>query len=359
MNYRISEVLAAEDITTAGTKTIDINLADVISRLLVVVELKNDDYGPDGHPVDVLTKIEVVDGSEVIFSMSGGMAQAIAHYGTGLWDHNELNWEDKAYIRAAASIFFGRWPFDEELALDPTKFRNLQLKITHNYALGGCNPSAATLAVFAEVFDQKVITPRGYLLSKQHYSYTPSAGAAEYIDLPTDHPIRLVVPANKNDNEEPDIQFEKIKLSEEHDKRVVVDIDTMDLIRLTARQYPVTFDLFSGQIVAAARSFYFSHLKDMRTNIIEAEGTDTYMWRSWSGGRKISFDSGASITFHGEAGGLCPHGAVPILCGKLHDIDDWWDVTPLGSVRLKLTPRSSGCDTNIDNEVLTQQFRRY
>jgi len=110
------------------------NVRDPISRLSVVVELTNNGWDPTDHPAKVLKGIELVDGSNVIASLDGGQAIAVDHYDNGLAPHIELNYEDNAVIRVCANINFGRFLYDEELALDPTKFTNLQLKVEHDYS---------------------------------------------------------------------------------------------------------------------------------------------------------------------------------------------------------------------------------
>ena len=359
MKYRQTEILAATTITTAGTKNIDINIADPISRLLILIELTNNGYAPTGHPVWAGKKIDIVDGSEVICSLEGFQAQAAAFYGLGYQDHSEMNYEDNAVIRAAISIPFGRYLYDEELALDPKKFKNLALKVEHDYSLGGCSPDGAELSIYADVFDQKQIAPIGYLMTKEHYSYLPVAGSAEYIDLPTDHPIRFLMPIAGNNNEEPDVQFETIKVSEDNDKRVVFNMKCMQAIRMYCQMYPKWSEYFSGQHHTTPRNYYLTPGKDLCFAIPDAESSDSYQWVLWSGGQLRQTDTGAIHTFQGNVEGICPHGGVILPCGKQGVIDDWWDVQNLGSARMTLTPRSGTCDTNKTTDLIIQQFKRY
>lgn len=363
MNHRQVEILAATQITTAGVKPLDINIADPISRIMVLIELTNNGYAPTGHPVWAAKKIDIVDGSEVICSLEGFQAQAAAFYSLGYQDHSELNYEDNAVIRAAISIPFGRYLYDEELALDPKKFKNLAMRIDHNYALGGCTPDDAYLSVFADVFDQKQISPLGYLMTKEHYSYTPANGAIEYIDLPTDHPIRFMMPIAANNNEEPDVQFETIKVSEDNDKRVVFNMKTMNAIRMYCQMYPKWSEYFSGRVHTTPVSHYVTPGKDLCFAIPMSEGSDTYTWVIWSGGQLRKIDSGAIHTFQGNVEGICPHGGVVLPCGKQDVIEDWWQVQGLGSARMTLTGRANaalgGVDTNKTTDIVIQQFHRY
>jgi hypothetical protein len=359
MNYRQTMLLAAESITTAGTKTIDIDIADPISRILIVAELTNNGYAATGHPVFALKKIEVVDGSHVITSLEGHQAQAAAFYGVGRQDHVEMNWEDNAVMRAAVSLYFGRDLWDEILALDPKKFKNLQLKIEHDYSLGGCTPDAANLKVSADLFDEKVINPIGFLQTKEIFSYTPAAGSAKYIDIPTDHPIRFIMPICRNENEEPDIQMELIELTEENGKRVIFDGYAMEILRQYCYLYPQWFEYFSGQHHTTPRTWYVTPGKDILLTVNEMEGTDTYWWFPWSGGSSRTSDTGSIHLFNGIVHGFCPHGALILPMGRQDMIEDWWDTTKLGSARIKITPRSSSCDTNKTNDLVLQQLVRY
>lgn len=77
MNYRLANILAEEAATTAATKTLDINLADPISRIVVQMKGLNSSGVPTAHPAKMISKIELVDGSDVLFSLSGVEAQAL------------------------------------------------------------------------------------------------------------------------------------------------------------------------------------------------------------------------------------------------------------------------------------------
>ncbi len=359
MNYRNAELLATTSIATAATKIIDLDLKDIISRITIVAEVVNTSYTPANHPLAVLKKIEIVDGSEVIFSLTGYQAQALSYYNNGKLDHNELNYENVATCRTSVTLNFGRWLYDELYALDPNKYRNLQLRVEHDKALGGCTPTAGNLRVFADLFDQKLVTPTGFLGAKEIFSYVPTAGAAEYITLPTDDTIRMLLAINTNDNEEPDIQFETIKIDEEDGKRVIFDGLTMDLLRMEAAQYGRFTEYLSGRAGTGGASFYLSACKDIQLGAIGSSGTQAYFHGAWSGGRKRSIKGSATIEFGANCSGRCPHGAIPMIFGKLSDPDDWWDVRNIGKARIILTPRSSGCDTNKVNAIVGQLAVRY
>lgn len=360
MNYRQAELLATKQITTAGTEPITLAGLDCISRLMVVGELINNGNDPTNHPLATIKTIEVVDGSEVIASLSGYGAQALAYYDTGKMPHNELNYEDNAYARVFVPINFGRWLYDTELNLDPSKFKNLQLRIEHDYSLGGSSPDDAYLRVFADMFDEKVPSPAGYLQSKEIFSFTPVAGAPEYVGLPVDNDIRKIIVMNVNDDEEPDIEFESVKIDEEKGKHVLVDCLTMDLIRTSSLVYDRFTEYLSGHLVATtADEFWLSACKDIQVGGL-CDANDAILTFNWTGGRSRSFYGSAATYFGAIVSGRCPHGAVPILFGDQKDTGDWWKMSSVGEARLKLTPRATpAINTDKTTDVIVQSLQRY
>ena len=189
MNHRWSELLAAETITAAGTKTIDIDLVDPITRISVMVKLTNNGSTPTAHPAAAITRIEIVDGSDILASLSGYECQALSFYHARQNPYANLIYLNDVMALMEYDIYFGRWLYDPEIAFDPKQFKNPQIKITHNLALGGSVPDSMDLRVRADVFDEKVITPLGFLQNKEIYSYSLASSGNEYIDIPTDNVI--------------------------------------------------------------------------------------------------------------------------------------------------------------------------
>ncbi|KKL88030.1 hypothetical protein LCGC14_1928740, partial [marine sediment metagenome] len=56
--------------------------------------------------------------------------------------------------------------------------------------------------------------------------------------------------------------------------------------------------------------------------------------------------------------GWLPNHCVQFPFGKPDDLNDWYDVTKLGSLRLRLKGGSGG-SSNGTGAVVLQQFRRY
>jgi len=358
MKFRQVQLLAATSITTAGTKVIDINIKDVISRLTILVILTNSNNTPIGHPSQAIKQIDLVDGSNVLHSMRGCYTAGVAFYGTGIQPHQYVNLIDDGKPKSIMPIYFGRELWDQECALDPSAFNNLQLKIEHNYALGGCTTDAATLEVWADVFDDRPADLKGFLMAKSHWTKTLVASTTDYIDLPTDHPIRLVMPAALSKTEEPNINISEFKLSEEQDKRVVIECNAKQALKLFEAGYPLWSEQHEGVLVANTDKHTFcSVCKDIQVNPVMSEDSDGIIHTPWSGGYDRLLDASVGGNFIASVTGRSAFGIIPLPMGRRNVIADWWNTPELGSARIKLVTGAG--DTSSLYELLLQQYRKY
>lgn len=358
MNYRIASILASETATTAATKTIDLDMSDVISRLVVQFKGTNGGSTPTAHGATMVTKIELVDGSDVLFSLSGKECQALNFYDTG-----HMPWSAQVYMNDVQNIqtfhlSFGRYLWDTELALDPNRFRNLQLKITHTAISGGSTPDAATMSVFAYVFDEKRPSPSGFLMAKEHYSYTLVASAHEYINLPTDYPIRKLMIASLATTKQPWEQYNKIKLSEDNDKKVVINNEsTSDLFKL----FYVDYEIIETMMITGTGSevtFYCTPSYDVKGTLTGISGTQAAAIINYAYGGTIPITSDSAEHSQVLIQGRAPHGALALPFGDEDNISDWYNVTKLKQLRLDITA-GSGCTTSSTAQIVIQQYRRY
>lgn len=356
MNYRIASVLASEDASTAATKTIDLTLNKPISRLTVQYKMTNSSNVPTGHPAKALTKIEIVDGSNVLFSLSGIEAQALNFYETGRLPVNLMNYISGVQAAATIEINFGRHLWDELLALDCTKFQNPQLKISHDKSKGGSVPSASTLSVFAHVFDEKVPSLTGFLSAKEQYSYTLVTSAKENIDLARDLPYRLIMLKSLASGYQPWANYNKIKLSEDNDNRVIInDEQASDLFKLL-HDYPrITEEILAGDVYQGTDVYCTpSYLAAISALGLAASDTGLYTAQSYGGSFKAYGSDGQNAQYN--VSGDAPHGALAVFFGKKDIIEDWYDVTKVGNLRLTITAGSGASGTC---EIVSQQLKKY
>ncbi|GAI10935.1 unnamed protein product, partial [marine sediment metagenome] len=83
MNYRTATLLAREDLGASGVKVQDIRIRDPISSLLFKIEVSVKTAARLLHALEAISKIEIVDGSDVLLSISASQMNALFFYDTG------------------------------------------------------------------------------------------------------------------------------------------------------------------------------------------------------------------------------------------------------------------------------------
>jgi len=362
MNYRLATVLAREAISVDLTKVIDLNLVDPVTQFQITYESTGVGSGDaDDHVAKCITKIELVDGSDVLFSLSGMESQAVDFYHRGVEPPN-LN-----YNLAGSEGFwvfnmnFGRHLWDPLYAFDPKKFTNPQLKITIDRDGGGVQSVAGFLTVLAHIFDEKTVTPEGFLMHKEVKDYGMGSASHEYTDLPTDYPYRKLFVAARVNDVGLEHLIDTIKLSEDNDRRIPFNDTFKNILKgIVGQQRP-----FRETIIAAGASttnaFYCTPcywptlLATKWTN-----AANDYSPNAWGGdgGKGYIYFSTAGGNYMVQVEGWCPHGVVEIPFGLQDDPADWYDVTKLGSLRLDVLSKSGR--TSADTvQVFLQQLRKY
>ena len=355
MNYRIASILAPEAANTAGTKTLDINLADPISRITVQFKGMNDGFVPTAHPAKMVSKIELVDGSDVLFSLSGVECQALNYYDNGRMPLNVLNYCNDVNAIATYQLDFGRFLWDPAYAFDPKKFTNPQLKITHNKALGGSTPNAGELSVFAHIFDEKSVTPVGFMMNKEQYSYTLVAGSSEHIDLATDHPYRKLLLQSMSTSVQPWDQFYQVKLDQDNGKRMIINDElTWNLIKLMM-MYPIFQETIEVKTLSGTRTIPCAASYE-RVAVLTGMAADSAAYVTQTYGGSIKVAASAATVVDMIVSGFNPHGSFCMPFGIQGDPADWFKVAGIGSLKLSLKAHSTADGTC---EVISQQLRSY
>ena len=361
MKYRETTLLGRTDLGEAGTKVIDINLLDPISRIDICFEIRNWSAEWTAQLGSCLPKIELVDGSEVLFSMNGLEAQALNIYDRKVSTMNGDYYNAGNLIMGNYGIDFGRFLYDPELAFDPKQFRNPQLKLTWDedamMAVTGVN----YMEVLASVFDEKIISPIGFLMSKKHYAYTPTAADAyQYIDLPTDHPIRKMLIRGFLEKTDPYKVVDEARLSEDNDKRVVFDMNLQRHIQKMRGVWSPVIELWQeyGSPAVGIYDIFFTPTHELSFPAIigRVTGSDPWVEDSMPGGY-LSWRSGGGTYCQGMVIGYLPNHCIELPFGLPDEIDSWYDVQNKGSVQLRLLSAASFAGSVIS--VILQQMRRY
>lgn len=362
MNYRLATVHARKSYTADTTEIIDLDVQDPISALIVELAVTNGaSAAPTAHAIACLTKIELIDGADVLYSLSGYEAEGVD------WYHNKkepANWNPYLSgmdVQRFIKLNFGRWLWDPLLAFDPKKFRNPQLKLTLDINAGGVSASTNKLQAWAAIFDEKPIVPVGFLMHKQIKNYTLTASGHEYTDLPTDHPYRKLLIRQQTAGTEPNQLISNVKLTEDQDKRVVVDHGTEDILRTIAALSPPYKEQLYGYVGTTSTNGFCTpttRVNGMAQRWALTTGAGEIAFYDGDGGRFKVIAATAASNMNLLAQGFLPHGVWEIPFGDQNDTNDWYDVTKVGSLKADITA-ASGASSSDSLQIFLQQLRRY
>lgn len=358
MNYRTVELHASETFTSDTTKVIDININDPISSLVLLTRGLNASATMTAAICKCLSKVELVDGSDVIISLDGYELEALD------WYHNKgrvrSNWNaalNGSTWDRAIGINFGRFLWDRMYAFDPTKFNNPQLRVTIDVDGGGNAVSSFYLAVEANIFDERIPELRGVLMAKELKQWTMASTVHEYTDLPTDYPYRALYLRAFVLGTEPNQCISNIKLSEDTDKKIPIDSNASELMRALYDKYPRVVEHY---YFAAGTSTKYIYCMPS-TRVI----AQVLTWAAAAGAAKdfAAYDGdGGRLQVIGSAGGNvqvriegdAPHCTYEIPFGLKDDPDDAYDVTRIKSLRADITGGATAV-----GYLFLQQYRPY
>lgn len=358
MNYRVATILAEDTWEDAGTKTIDVNIKDIISRIIIGVRENTGGEKMAAQMAANITKVELIDGSDVLHSLNGLENQAVCIYDRRIHTMNHPAVTGGSSMYCTLGIDFGRYLFDPELAFDPTKFRNPQLKITYDVDVVRSVATSLLVEIWAECFDEKVVSPVGFLVSKELHSRTPPASGYWYVDLPTDLMMRKLFIRGFRAKFEPWYQVIEAKLSEDNDKRIPFDWDLEDYHRVKKGEWlPVIEGLvgYAG-IGDAYEKFVTPTDYYMSMAFTPNDNLTPYTLYPAKGGYLFFQCSGGALLM-GSVYGWLPNHCFEFPFGDPKDLADWYDVTRVGSLRLRL--KAGAGEANGTVGVITQQLRRY
>lgn len=359
MNYRNYKFLAQTGEKTSGTLVHDINMQDPISSIVFELRVHNTVDTPTNHPAACLTKIELVDGSDVLYSLNGLQAHALDWYNNnGRFRNNWNAYMPGDTMEINLGLNFGRFLWDPEWGFDPKRFNNPQLRITYNCALGGNTSDYIKLTGYANLFDEKVPSLKGFLMSKEIKQYTVEAGH-EYTDMPLDYPYRAIYFQPRHLGTDPYTDVSNFKLSEDQDKRIPIDMSLYDIVSNLLVNYPLVHEyiliqaVFGGHDAICTPGFSANGVVSQYRGGVPLDAQCSVV--TFNGGRFTIRAKAMTTNAAVHVIGCCPHTVLEIPCGLKDDPADWYDVRRLGSLRSDIT----GLAGDAIAHLFLQQARLY
>lgn len=368
MKYRSQELYHEQTLDDTGVKIFDISFRDPLSAIdLKFQGVNGGTYNQSNYMHDVITKIELVDGSDLICSVSLKQLQALQAYQTGKMPVS--NFEEKADKggRDNASMLFGRYLWDPEYWLDLSKFSNPQLKITTDEdvirAMGatGWLSGSFKVSVVAHIIEEGATAAKGFIMNKEVYNFTSVTSGDEHIDLPRDYPyLGLMVMSTIRTCTDLYEMISQIKMSCDSDKFIPLDRYVHDLFHEQTEYNNFYMDgVFyrKGEFEPVIPIAY-----NARFSIFPASYDRTIgMPYPWSGLPKFRIgtaNTGNATTSEEElffsVKGASPHKSVYIPFGMLKDPETYFPVADWNEIKLILTQAAAGAV-----KVCLQQMRAY
>lgn len=364
MKYRLATLWPRTEYSADKVETIDVDVIDPISRLIVTYEPDNNNDGgaPQGHPAKCISKVELVDGSDVLFSLTGQEIQAVDFYDEGKVRPNIISYLNGLYSEQILNVNFGRWLWDPDLAMLPARFKNPQLKISIDINGGGYVSNDGYLTVIAQLFDEKTVSPLGFMMSKELKDYALGASSHEYTDLPTDYFYKQLFLKSQVYGTGPEGIIDNVKISEDVDRKIPLNHTMYQILRNMVQDWPPYDEniLVPGESTTGMNFYntpcYWPNFAstEWRAAAI-AIGLSEY---EGDGGRFKHSVSSINCNANVMCKGWAPHAMVPLLPRPGMDYNDWYDVTKIRNLKLDVLTTASGASTQAA-QIITQQLRRY
>jgi len=368
MKERLVYLASSESVSDSGTFIKNIDVVDPITCIDLFFSATTGATSCVDHEIhDDISKIEVIDGGDVLHSVTMIEEQALNCFEKGRFPWFDFDEGASKSVKEGCHIMFGRGNRDQEINFRPTNFKNPQLRVTYSLtisATAGFATGTGAITAIAHVLEDVSGGHKGFLMTKEHYSYSTTASAHEYIDMPVDLPYRLVMIKALLSTYGWEELISNVKLHADREKFVKFDISGTDLFALNFDQFDPLVQLktlLTADQGTALMDLYYpkevaGHANEAKVlGIVEAVDADKVtvgVLKGTSGTTKVTAAGTKAVRVTYE--GYQPHGCVVIPMGDLHDPEEWWDVSQYGTVTLDILASSTG---SAAAAVVIQQLR--
>ena len=188
-----------QTVADSGVFTLTIPVGLKIQDIRVIIASTNGATSNTvGKLCGMVTKIEVLNGSDVLYSLSGREAQAYFAFNQLTGPTGQARLPFKLLSSAAAvvvteefPVIFGRYFRDPLYYLDTSRYQNPVLRITYAMtisATAGFATGTTTISALARIIDADAPPYQGFVMAKEISSYTTAASGDNDTLLPLDWP---------------------------------------------------------------------------------------------------------------------------------------------------------------------------
>lgn len=348
----------------SGEITVPVGLRDPITALTFDIRATNGATGNAANPVsECVQSIELVDGANVLCSLSGVQLEALTMYDHAYMPYL-LHSEIPSNVQNMVGVFkFGRWYGDPSYSLDPARFSNLQVRVKWNLATNravgatGYVTGTATLSIVAEVMEGAP-APQAVLTAKQIYSFTTAASGTEYVQLPTDQKIKAILLRSYGTGGGGLYGLSNVKLNADQDKFIPLNVSVTDLQRLFSLKNPPI--AYKHGVTAKSGDTFYPILKKDEIVTFSADTGDTVISYHNDGignGALAIYTGGVAasglLNLWAIVQGWQPYATLLVDQGEYDDPASWLDATVFKRLTLELTQNAA---SSLASVVLQQEY---
>jgi len=357
---RIAFIQDRVDMDTAGVKTINIDLTEVISRIEFAWRCTNVTVSVMLAEIEAcLSKIELIDGAEVLYSLSAGEMRGLNFYDSGgVMPRTGISLTVGGYFEIVAQMNFGRYLWDKLYAFDPKRYVNPQLRITWDE--DACNAAVVVnqLSILAYVDDAPGATPVGFLGAKEVHSFVMAASTTTYVDLPTDLPIRKILFQPYSQATDPIALLSTLKIAIDNDRLVLLNMDAAEYGKLLQSMYARVVEYYTLDNAITAKTLFVTPSKDVGISIeysvdaVTAAGQ--FAGVTWTS-HKLAL--AASVAIKGMTAvvmGILPCNTFPVLFGDQYEPTTWLVPPKDGSLKQTIVSSAAAAATATFRTVVQQ-----
>jgi len=346
------------DMGTSGTVTFNLDYSDPITSIDLLFEATNGASGNKNNPIETnISKIEIVDGGQVLWDLPGDVAFAFI---TTLRGHQGQTYRTGALGDnpfETISLVFGRELYDEEYGFNPSAHKNPQLKITFNEAT---TRAAGATGFVSDSFNVSVLVhlmedakpPIGFLSCREIETFTSVASGDRRIEMPTDKVIRAIMLRVYEAGVAIETDVTKFRLSVDGGKFVPFDFFMRNLIDVVCTrfkpvmlgQYTVTNDgethytWVAVDIEAFVRSHVSGHI---------ATASSSWPHQIIIGHKLHDNSSINGQPIHFGVKGWMLHNTYVYPFGRLDNPEEWFRMDNVNKLDAFLTQGGAGGEVNL------------
>ena len=329
----------------------DLKGAGLLSAIEIEYQATNGATSCVDHEIhDDVSKIEVVDGAEVLESLSMKEWIGCNFYELGQIPRNSQSEVGGAIQKETCLILFGRFIGDPEYYFDPSKFDNPQLSLENAFKVDATNGFASgtgKLTIKLHILDEGAGAQKGFITRREKYSFTSAASGDELITLPVNYPYQYIGVSALLSTYRPDEIISKMKLTFDDDKYIPVNTytdDIMDKLKSVfglAQQRKHLYKANNGTSLLDLYDIRKAHIRsNVASNIatviaVDAEKITNELYDMSTVGTPALQTAAKDLVADVE--GNAPHGLVLLTFGDIHKDSGVLPVSGYSKLELYLT----------------------